>query len=106
VIKWIVSLGLLVCVAALAWTLLNPAPAAHPHTVAFDNAYGAARQLTVYVGVDGAEEQKQTADCTPAACTFSLPLTDGPHTLAVAIEHNGRRSSQTTVNVDTTKQNR
>ena len=100
--KWIVSLGLLAAVAALLWMVVAPNQAAlHTRTVALDNAYGGVKTLQVHVTVDGGKEQTLTATCTPQACTFDLPLTDGAHNLSVAVEQGGRRSAPTAVKIDT-----
>jgi hypothetical protein len=71
-------------------------------TVAFDNLYGSAAEVPIFVTVDGGLEQDLTATCDAKACTFKLPLTNARHELTVSVVHDGRRSAPAHVTVDTT----
>ena len=71
-------------------------------TVTFDNVYGAATSIPVHVKVDGGPEQLLDATCTPSTCSFKLPLSNARHELEVAVEQNGKRSTQSRITVDTT----
>jgi len=71
-----------------------------PRLIAFDNAYGSATALTVYVTVDGGAELTLPAACSGKSCMFTLPLSNGPHAVLLAVEHEGRRSEATTVTLD------
>lgn len=71
-----------------------------PRLVAFDNAYGNATALTVYVRVDADAELTLPASCSGKTCTFIVPLSNGPHTVLLAVEHEGMRSEATTVTLD------
>lgn len=70
-------------------------------TVAFDNVYGRVDRLAIHVSVDGGVEQPLNAACDARTCTFSLPLTNGRHDLAISVEQNGRRSAPALVTLDT-----
>lgn len=73
---------------------------ARTRTIAFDNVYGHVATLRLYVAVDGGPEQTHTAACDQKACTFSIPLTDGGHTLRISVEQDGKRSQAATVAID------
>ena len=85
----------------IACTSREPETAIRTRTVAFDNVYGTATSLTVHVAVDGGAERRLTATCDRVMCSFKLPLTDGSHRLVLSVEQDGKRSSPTTVAVDT-----
>ena len=69
--------------------------------VEFDNVYGTTSSLTVHVTVDGGREQSLMATCSEKTCGFEIPLTNGPHTVLLSVEHGGKRSTATTVKVNT-----
>ena len=69
--------------------------------VEFDNVYGKTTSLAVHVTVDGGPEQSLVATCSAKTCRFDIPLTNGPHTVLLSVEQDGKRSSATTVTVDT-----
>ena len=71
-----------------------------PRLVAFDHAYGNATALTVYVTVDAGAELTLPASCSGKTCTFILPLSNGPHSVLLAVGHEGQRSEATTVTLD------
>ena len=75
---------------------------ARTRKVEFDNVYGRTSSLTVHVSVDGGREQRLVASCSEKTCGFEIPLTNGPHTVLLSVEQDGKRSTPTTVNVDTT----
>ena len=77
------------------------APPTREHVVAFDNLYGDAAQLPVYVTVDGLGEQKVTAACDAKTCTFSLAMRLGVRELLISVDHNGQRSEPSRVRLDT-----
>ena len=80
---------------------LSLAPrSAQVRRVAFDNSYGPATALQVHVAVDGAAEQTYPAACDAKTCTFLVLLTNGPHTLTLAVERDGVRSDVTTFTVE------
>lgn len=97
-----VAVALLLQVACRSETASIPSPL-RKRVIAFDNIYGSITSLTVHVAVDGAPEQTQNASCIEKTCTFQLMLTDGLHTLVLAVEQQGRRSESATVALDTTK---
>ena len=104
--KWLPLVTALLAGPALltACTSREPqTPGIRTRTVAFDNVYGAATSLTVHVAVDGGAEQRLTATCNRKECSFRLPLADGSHLLALSVEQDGKRSSPTTVAVDTSE---
>jgi hypothetical protein len=70
-------------------------------TVAFDNLYGSAATVPVFVTVDDGLEQALTATCDAKACTFKVRLTNARHELTVSVIHDGRRSAPARVTVDT-----
>lgn len=74
---------------------------ARTRKVEFDNVYGKTSSLTVHVTVDGGREQTLMASCSEKTCGFEIPLTNGPHTVLLSVEQGGKRSTATTVNVDT-----
>jgi hypothetical protein len=74
---------------------------ARTRKVEFDNVYGKTSSLTVHVIVDGGREQTLVARCSEKTCGFEIPLTNGPHTVLLADEQSGKRSTPTTVTVDT-----
>jgi hypothetical protein len=51
--------------------------------------------------VDGGREQTLVASCSEKTCGFEIPLTNGPHTVLLSVEQGGKRSTPTTVTVDT-----
>lgn len=79
----------------------STAVAGQPRVIAFDNVYGRVETVKVYVTVDGGDEQTRMATCGQNTCSFSVPLTDGTHTLLLSVEQDGKRSRPTTVTVDT-----
>ena len=68
--------------------------------MAFDNVYGNVVSLTVYASVDGGAEQKLPASSNPKTCTFTIPLSNEPHQLSLAVEQNGKRGEATKVTLD------
>lgn len=104
--RWLVVIMLAAGPALQACTSRDAqTPGVRTRTVAFDNVYGAATSLTVHVAVDGGAEQRLTATCSRKECSFRLPLADGPHLLALSVEQDGKRSSPTTMAVDTSESN-
>ena len=96
-------LATLVGVTVIAfWALAGAAPdKARERTVAFDNVYGNAKRLQVYVVVDNTPEQGASAKCDAKTCTFKLRLTNARHELMMSVEQDGRRSAPTRVTLDT-----
>jgi hypothetical protein len=79
----------------------GPSSDARTRKVEFDNIYGKTTSLTVHVTVDGAPERTLVATCGEKTCGFEIPLTNGPHTVLLSVTQGGKRSTATTVNVDT-----
>ena len=101
---------LLLCIAASGMVMLAgcrpvdpPATDVPSRTVAFDNVYGAANRLPIYVTIDGGPEQSLTATCDAKTCSFKLPLSNARHELAISVEQGGRRSAPSRVTVDTSQ---
>ncbi len=104
--RWLVSLALTASVAGLVWIAAVRQNVVRPpatRTVAFDNVYAGIKTITVHVKVDGGTEQTLTATCTVETCTFALPLSNGSHTLAMAVTVKGERSRTSTVTLDAGK---
>lgn len=74
---------------------------AWPRAVAFDNVYGRTPAMKVYVTVDTGAEMTLFATCDQKTCTVGVPLTNGPHTLLLAVEQDGKRSEPTKITLDT-----
>jgi hypothetical protein len=89
------------CGARSSTGALSLAPRnAQVRRVAFDNSYKPAATLQVHVTVDGGAEQTYPAACDEKTCTFLVLLTNGPHTLTLAVERDGLRSEVTTFTVE------
>jgi hypothetical protein len=89
-------------IAPLACTSRERLPSeTRTRKVEFDNVYGKTSSLTIHVTVDGGREQTLLANCGEKTCGFEIPLTNGPHTVLLSVEQGGKRSTATTVNVDT-----
>ena len=100
-----IGLGLMV----LAFWAVHDEPGSRARTppdirlrsVAFDNRYGDAERLAVYVKVDDLREEMVSATCDAKTCTFQLAMRDGVHELLISVDHNGRRSDPAKVTLDT-----
>ncbi len=100
----VIGLGLMV----LAFWAVHDEPGPRARTpeirlrsVAFDNRYGDAERLSVYVKTDDQPEQMVSATCDAKTCTFQLAMADGVHELLIAVDHNGQRSDPAKVTLDT-----